>query len=150
VGIFSVQSIGPKTNNMEIIIPFIAWQLLAMSLGVMEGAFFGAARGQVEDDIHQYFWTPRTIGAMSILAWLIAEDVSWFIVPMNAAAYVLVFPFWHDGMYYVAYSWLNPEPYPRRFFDQSTTTSADISFAFPLRLILFIAGVSIITLSILI
>ena len=127
-------------TRMDIIIPFLIWQALAASLGIMEGAFFGAARGAVTQNLHRHFWPVRTIGAMGILYWMISQDAHWAIVVASAVCFALVFPFWHDGMYYVAYSWLNPEPYPRRFFDQSTTTSAEISFTFPIRLSLFVIG----------
>ena len=54
-----------------------------------------------------------------------------------------MFPFWHDGFYYMYRNNINPETYPKRFFDNTTTSNALQNYNFTNRTIMFIVGLAV-------
>lgn len=58
---------------------------------------------------------------------------------VTALASIFVFPFIHDGVYYVMRNKID-HSYPLGFKSESTTTSAKFSFGWKLRLSMFIGG----------
>lgn len=59
------------------------------------------------------------------------------VIPISLA---LIFPFFHDGFYYMKYNDLYPVVYPERFKASSTTSTAVMEFNWKTRCIMFAIG----------
>jgi len=96
-------------------------------------------------DEHLHFTIQRSLYVIlsSIVASLLYQYWSGIIMLISIA---LTFSFFHNGSYYLRRNQLNNEIYKKRWFGESTTTTAKISFSYKTRLILFIRG-TFITLS---
>ena len=64
---------------------------------------------------------------------------------VTVVCFMFMFPFFHDGAYYARRHYYNPKIYPKRFWDQSTTSTAVLTkFFTPLvRTLCAVAGISI-------
>lgn len=65
---------------------------------------------------------------------------------MYATGLVFIFPFFHDGVYYVERNKLNPNIYLKGFWDDSTTSTAFFEIGIALRVLMLIFGLIILTL----
>lgn len=65
-------------------------------------------------------------------------------IPLHGIIFLIglgsTFFLWHDGFYYLRRNQLYPMDYPKRFFDYSTTSKANMTFPFADRLFLCILG----------
>ncbi len=57
------------------------------------------------------------------------------------ASQMLMFSFLHNGMYYTGRNILNHTTYPKRWIDQTTTSTAKMNFNFCTRTIMFLVGI---------
>jgi hypothetical protein len=106
------------------------WCLVAVVLGIVESVF----KGVFKFDIHILFTLIRGL-LITPLFIMINYDFLFLLVC------ALVFPFLHDGFYYLTRNILSKGiVYPKGFIDQSTTTTAIFSANFFWRLIFFVFG----------
>ncbi len=69
------------------------------------------------------------------LLFLMYTESVWYLLGI-----ILIFPFIHDGVYYTFRNILNPFIYAKRFWDDSTTSTAVFEIKLPLRKIMFVIG----------
>lgn len=125
-------------------IPFIKWMIAAILFGVVEAVMFHQCRpGQLIPK--RTFWEDEhvwlTIARFFVFLEIFSEYkniYSLFIIFLPA---MLVFPFLHDGFYYVMRNKLDRRVYPFKFTSQSNSTDATLSFDFYTRTIMFIVGI---------
>ena len=121
---------------MYILFIFIVWCLYAVLEGKREAEYFHY-RLKAEDILvkegrftHGVWTLQRFLVLLLILIFQIKElniiyfDFSLFDLICFILSLVLVFPFLHDGMYYTRRHKLNRLIYPKKWFDQSTTSTA--------------------------
>lgn len=77
----------------------------------------------------------------------IGVGLSSIIIPISLA---FIFPFFHDGFYYMKYNDLLPTTYQKRFIDESTTSTAIMEFSWRWRCVMFIIGMLLLILNIII
>lgn len=77
----------------------------------------------------------------------IGLGLSSIILPISLA---FIFPFFHDGFYYMKYNDLYPDVYKKRFIDESTTSTAIMEFSWAWRCVMLSIGVLSLTLNIII
>ena len=96
-------------------------------------------------DEHLHFTIQRSLYVIlsSIVAGLFYY---WWVSFIMFISISFCFSFFHNGSYYLRRNQLNSEIYKKRWFGESNTTTAKISFSYKTRLILFIIG-TLITLS---
>lgn len=119
---------------MEILVLGI-WSVFACVCGELEAITFHkdhtlAIRFKY---IHHFFTLIRALMAGVII--LVFNVDFWVIVP-----FVLVFPYFHDGTYYVVRNKLNPRIYKRGWRSSSAETTAIFSFRYDIRLYLCLVG----------
>jgi len=121
----------------------IYWILYAMLEGYREGNYWGARKTIFPYiDFHEHkLWSSQRFAVLSIV-----------IIHINivvAIACMFVFPFIHDGMYYLRRNMLDPDIYPKGFFDQSTTSTAILTKFFTpmVRTVCAVIGIAIYLLS---
>lgn len=68
------------------------------------------------------------------LFYLICKD--WVLT----VSMIFIFPFIHDGIYYVTRNKLNPAIYKKGFWDDSTSSTALLELKLPYRTTLFVVG----------
>lgn len=126
---------------------FILWLLYAVMEGNREGfywnmLFSSGGKPTVEHDI----WTiQRAVVAIGFVLFSVSLSDS-FTVLLILLVYPLVFPFFHDGVYYRTRNIVSKgEYYNLRFWDQSTTSTAfSTRFCTPfLRTLYFTIGVGL-------
>lgn len=118
----------------------LIWIIISITFGVLEGFLFHYKRISkiFNIDIHVYFNLVRLLIFIPLMM-LVQEKIIFSLICM------MVFPFFHDGFYYVTRKILSRgKTYPKGFMDKSTTTTAKFSISFFWRLILFIFGISMI------
>lgn len=84
-------------------------------------------------NIHWIYFLQR--GLFLIVIGFLFQD---FYILLSLA---LIFPFFHDGFYYMKYNDLDPKVYIRRFTSSSITSTAVLEFNWFTRYIMFIIGV---------
>ena len=126
-------------------IELVIWAGISISLGYVEGCIFHINnnlakqfKAKYKINIHVLFTIIRGL--------LIAPLVVYSVEPfMFLFISMLIFPFLHDGFYYITRKRMsNGLTYPKGFVDHSTTTSAIFSFSFFWRLLFFVFGISMI------
>lgn len=84
-------------------------------------------------NIHWIYFVQRGIVLM-----IIGIILNTVLLPIGLA---FLFPFVHDGTYYVQRNDLDPRIYPQRFTDHSRTSNAYFEFTFIDRLMFFIGSI---------
>lgn len=130
---------------------FLIWILFSISDGIEEAKVFEYKGVDIKwhASIHAFFNLQRSVILLSLLGSdLYFNGAGYGFIPflnpyidkfiVNVFAFMAVFPFYHDGFYYQTRNFLDYKKY--NFFSKSTTTNAKVSFGFPHRLLLAIAG----------
>ena len=94
-------------------------------------------------DEHLEFTIQRSLYVI-ISSLLVGFIFWWWSSIILFVSLVLTFSFFHNGSYYKRRNELNENVYPYKWKDQSTTTTAKISFNYKQRLTLFILGLLIV------
>ena len=117
---------------------FILWISYAILEGHREGIFFHKV--EVDKVGGKILHTTWTIQRALVLGMILATNLNWWVVALP-----FVFPFFHDGEYYRTRHTLNYGVYPKKWWAQSTTSTAFLTkFETPVvRTILFVIGVGI-------
>jgi hypothetical protein len=121
------------------LLPAAKWIFAALLFGIVEAAMFHQCRTRNDkpatgwEDEHIWLTIARLFVFLEIFGF------NTFFV-FNIIASMLVFPFIHDGFYYVMRNNLDKRLYPARFKAQSVTTDAKFSFEYPTRSVMFILG----------
>lgn len=125
---------------IKVIVLTAIWILYAVLEGWREAHYF-----------HRVMDTDKKTGKMLHIWWNIQRALvvlvmfitctSWWVIGLG-----LMFPFFHDGMYYRTRHVLNSKNYPKDWFDYSTTSTAFLSKfeTSAARIIFFILGVCVI------
>ena len=93
----------------------ILWMLYSFFEGMREGFYWHYKSGSNTYNEH-FMWTIQR-AIVLIMCCMYSE---WYFVFIAA----LMFPFLHDGMYYTTRNVLSRGVYPRKWLDQSTTSTA--------------------------
>lgn len=125
---------------MELIL-FIIWCLYSLFEGWREGEYFH--RVEVTKDQGLKLHIGWTLQRFLVLIIIILSSLNWWLISL-----ILVFPFLHDGEYYSTRNDYNKQLYHKRFFAQSTTSTAITTRLFTpvVRTILFVLGITTIIL----
>jgi hypothetical protein len=89
-------------------------------------------------DLHpHFFWTRSIVG--SITGYVMCQNslLDWFLIMICLG---LIFPFFHNGFYYLTRHKIDSTKYPLGFRDMSTTSISNINFTFSIRLCMFLVG----------
>jgi len=118
----------------------IYWFVFSLAVGAMEAAIFahGVAHQMVEKqpyNIHAWFFGFRVIMGTIFLAAI--RQLGWWLIPIGIA-YVLIFPFLHDGMHYEVRRWLDGTPY--NWFTSENQSTAKFSFNAFVRTVMYVTG----------
>lgn len=124
----------------------IFWILFSSLEGIREGYYwFFKPKDIKEKHEHLVFTIQRTFVFSFIVILMLFIKISIFKTLITGISLMCVFPFIHDGFYYLTRNYLNPSDYPKRFLDSSTTSSAKIELSLIQRLALFISGLVLIS-----
>ena len=116
----------------------IIWLCAAILFGIFEALLFHFKKIKLPFDIHIIFGFVR----LCLFIPLLIYSEERFIFAISS---IFMFPFLHDGFYYLTRNILSGgKLYPKTFFDQSTTTTAKISLGAFYRIILFLFGAGMI------
>lgn len=130
----------------------VSWIVFSIYEGKREAWFFHKGGIKLRRDIHFYFSIQRiSVGVAFVIA-LTSIEISWFNfldVSLTSIMLISMFPFWHDGYYYLERNNLNPTIYQKRFKDFNNS-SAIFDFTWNERKIMFIVGIMIIILKLII
>lgn len=139
------------------IILIIIWFIFTLFEGITEAKLWhykysgGLTNTMMEDDldVHPIFMTQRgaIILLMSFIGYLIANENPWWVFILFFLGSSLTFSFLHNGVIYTYRNYLSKlvydeEIYPKKWFDQSTTSNAVLTkFMTPVsRTIQFVIG----------
>jgi hypothetical protein len=123
---------------MEVVINsalIVLWCFFAILEGMREACYYDAAMRMDtgHPNIHWMYFLQRFILLLVISA--VSLDL------VLDAGLVLIFPFIHDGMYYIERNNLDCRWYPNRFRESSKTSRAFFEFDYFSRTIMFIGGI---------
>lgn len=115
----------------------LGWCLFATSSGVAEASIFCQVswieKNKLPRGFDEHFYL--NIQRFLVFAILFGSHDGPVV---NLIAAGLCFPFFHDGAYYTAYNFFLPGMYPKMWFDESQTTDAKFSMAFPVRAVMLV------------
>lgn len=98
------------------IITYIIWALYAVLEGVKEASIYNLRDYNKKNSFNEHIvFTIQRAVVLILICYIDARMV--FIAPF-------AFPFFHDGAYYTTRNLLNNKIYPKRWFDQSKSSSA--------------------------
>ena len=101
-------------------------------------AYYYHSVSQLTGDKRNIHWV-YVVQRMLLLGICINLHADWFTL-LSAA---FIFPFMHDGAYYTVRNFLNNSIYQKKFFADSTTSTAFFELKLPVRLTLFGLGIAI-------
>lgn len=132
---------------------FVLYQVLILLLSIsyflLEGkreAMYYHFKNQITGtDLkeHTLFTLQRSLFLISLLIVFLSQ-----LTPIiNSLLFIfslsLIFPYFHDGMYYLTRNKLNTFIYKKRWKDNSTTSTAKFEIKYQLRLFMFLIGLNI-------
>jgi hypothetical protein len=123
------------------IIILATWIIYSCLEGLREAYYYhntNISLHSYKHDLHPFFSLQRFCALFMLLA--ISMDIHTFILCGSLA---LIFPFFHDGFYYIIRHKLDDNIYSKGFFDDSYTSVAKIELNFYSRAALFFLGVTI-------
>ena len=114
---------------------FLIWIMYSCLEGWREGVFFHKV--EVDKLGGKILHSTWTIQRALVLGMILATNLDWWVVALP-----LVFPFFHDGQYYTTRNRFNRQIYTKKWWAQSTTSTAFLTkFETPIvRSILAIIG----------
>lgn len=130
----------------------VSWIVFSIYEGKREAWFFHKGGIKLRRDIHFYFSIQRISVGVAFLIALTSIEISWHNLLdacLTLIMLISIFPFWHDGCYYLERNNLNPTIYQKRFKDFNNS-SAIFDFTWNERKIMFIVGIMIIILKLII
>ena len=116
----------------------IIWILFSTLSGYLEAFYWsGVAKKRYKKYkyAHEIFTVVRAIIAAPLVYWVYLYS-NWTAIFIGAA-FVAMFPFFHDGMYYLQ-RWKLDKVYPRKWKDTSTTSTAKLTANYEMRLFLLL------------
>lgn len=123
------------------IIILATWIIYSCLEGFREAYYFhntNVSLHSYKHDLHPFFALQRFCALFMLLA--LNMSIHTFIL---CGALMLIFPFFHDGFYYIVRHRLDKDIYSKGFFDDSYTSVAKIELNFYSRVILFLIGIAI-------
>lgn len=134
---------------------FILWVLFSLSDGKRDGYYYHAnntSNNPAKENLHWLFSIIRLIFFTLIVivsSYAYPNQITfydlWKYLPslpiqstLFAIALCLSFSFLHNGIYYVTRNNLDSKVYPKRFFDNSTTSTSILEFDVNTRTIMFV------------
>lgn len=132
----------------QITIIIILWIVFALISGILEGILFHKKKANIiwcGQDIHVWFTLLRAIVALQLNLFVFLSTRDMRIVITTGLSFIMIFPFFHDGMYYVTRELLKKGTYPKTWLDSSwrDQTSALFSFDSKERIALLLVGACI-------
>jgi hypothetical protein len=120
----------------------VIWVIYAIYEGQREAYYYQAISvfNLKRSNIHWIYALQR--GLFLVVMGLLLKSI---FLPVGLA---FIFPFFHDGFYYIRFNILSPMNYKKRFIDQSSTSTAVMEFNWITRLLMFITGIIILTINI--
>lgn len=89
-------------------------------------------------DLHpHFFWVRSLVGSIFSLVICESSIINWFLIMI---CFGMIFPFFHNGVFYKTRNEIDPTKYPLGFRDMSTTSIAKINFTFLIRSVIFLIG----------
>lgn len=124
----------------------VAWNLFSLLEGFREAFYFhnrmnNNSGNRDKYEIHPYFAAERSI-FLIVAALTLVQNYSMWMSSSMILSMMCIFPFLHDGMYYRYRNVLDKRLYSKRWWDQSTTSTAVLTRFFnPLsRTLFFVIG----------
>lgn len=113
----------------------IAWVTYCMCEGKRDGYFYflNPIRYANMPNLHKLYTIQRS--CMVIIILIITYYLHKYLVFGTISTLLLSFSYFHNGAYFAKRNDLNSEQYPKRWRDDSTTSSALVNFKYPIRLI---------------
>lgn len=120
---------------LDKIISLNLWGLYAYFEGMREAYYYHliSASSFIRKNIHWIYFIQR--GFILVLIGTLTNSL---FLPLSLAC---IFPFIHDGSYYITYNKLSPGTYKKGFMDSSTTSTAFLEFNWNKRIVLLILGI---------
>ncbi len=127
----------------DIIAIYIYLCLIAGLSGYKEGILYGLkGADSLPWNEHNIFMAERMcIAGVMFHCWL-GGSIQWYYMITITVAWVLAFPFWHDGFYYKARRKIDSPP-GYKFTGDSTSSTAKIEIKWWLRLTLKLISIGI-------
>jgi len=89
-------------------------------------------------DLHpQYFWIRTLVGSVFSYSICDMNLLKWFLIMV---CFGMVFPFFHNGVFYKTRHEIDNTKYPLGFRDMSTTSIANVNFTFAIRSLMLSIG----------
>lgn len=109
-------------NTLLFILVFIIWIIYNSIEGFREAHYYNVAtKLDLVEELHPIFLVQRFLVFILINVILIYLDWKLLIYDL---ALILIQPFFHNGMYYFIRNKLNNKIYPKKWLDQSNTSTA--------------------------
>ena len=117
----------------------LLWMIYSMMEGTREAYYYDSVvrSDRSYPNIHWIFFLER--GVVLLIIGLLTLDI---ILPVGLA---LIFPWFHDGLYYMKRNDLEPRIYQKRFEASSTTSTAFFEMNYLVRSLVCIGGLIFLT-----
>lgn len=127
----------------------ILWVAYALLEGNREGYFYGYSISYApKKNLHGLFTLQRSIVLIFIGTCLFLSHYYLLRDLSILFGLSLIFPFFHDGIYYITRHKINPLIYPEGWLSESTTSTAKIELDLKSRIIFLVVGLGILTINI--
>lgn len=129
------------------IILLVTWIVYGLAEGFRDANYYHANNtsiNSVKKDIHWIYFCQRFILG-SLIAWLVYLNSSFLSTTIYSTGLILLFSFFHNGMYYVTRRKLsNKNLYPKGWWSSSTSSEALLELNNTSRIFLAITGALVI------
>ena len=120
----------------------ILWMSTALLEGTRDGFFYYARNTSANPDnknIHWIFALERLV-IISLIGWIHILSYSILNTGVFVISLILIFSWFHNGIYYKTRNYLDKNVYPKGWFDSSTTSESMLEFSVAGRMFMAITG----------
>lgn len=124
----------------EILLPIIGL-FLFIWYSLVQGykqAYYYHNRHLTTENLHGYYFAEALI--YGLLISIILGYKEYLLIFVDLISYGLIFPYFHDGMYYVTRNNLDNNIYKMRWYSETNTSEAKMNIKYDLRSAMFIIG----------
>lgn len=124
------------------VVLFFGWIIVSITEATRDAFFYHNRVSATSPDTHNIHWlfTLERAIVLSALCYINSVYFTTLNTIVFTSSLVLIFSFFHNGMYFTIRNYLNKAIYPKKWLDHSTTSTDKIELSVISRTVMMVVG----------